>query len=124
MLNVWSGWTCTLGSFKISQCRGIPPYMFLTRSKTYEKLVETRKKIDFWRFDTCPDRYTGPQKFGRKILPENFSKKKLFFLAMFKNEITTFKKNFIFSKKFFFYIFFQKIFRKMAIKFDWALFFS
>ena len=32
----------TLGSFKMQRCRGIPPSMFLTRPKTYEKTKKTR----------------------------------------------------------------------------------
>ena len=44
----------TLGSFKISQCRGIPPNRFLTRLKTYEKLVGTRKKSIFGVFIPAP----------------------------------------------------------------------
>ena len=36
-----------LGSFKIQRYTGIPPLMFLTRPKTYEKLVRTRKKLFF-----------------------------------------------------------------------------
>ena len=61
-------WACTLGSFKISQLPGIPPYMFLTRPKTYEKTVGTRKKLFFPRFYACPGQNTGPKKSGRKIL--------------------------------------------------------
>ena len=64
------------------------------------------------------------RKFGRKIPPENFSKKKLFFLAMFKNEITTFKKKKFSTKKFFFRFFFKKKFSKMAVKSDWIHVFS
>ena len=39
--------TRTIGSFKMQRYRGIPRLMFLTRLKTYEKYVETRKNIFF-----------------------------------------------------------------------------
>ena len=51
--------------------------------------------------------------FGSKSGPKNFSKKKLFFLAMFKNEITLLK--FFFLKIFDFFL--KNIFIKMVIIF-------
>ena len=59
-------------------------------------------------------------KFGSKSGPENFPKKKLFFLAMFKNEITLLK--FFFLKIFDFFL--KNFFRKMVITFFSDLFFS
>jgi len=47
-------------------------------------------------------------KFGSKSGPENFSKKKLFFLAMFKNEITLLKIFFFENFRFFSEKYFQK----------------
>ena len=47
-------------------------------------------------------------KFGSKSGPENFSKKKLFFLAMFKNEITLLKFYFFENFRFFSEKYFQK----------------
>ena len=61
-----------------------------------------------------------------EIWAEIFSKKKLFFLAMFKNEITTFK-NFFFEKfRFFFAKNFQKIGHKILLGpvFSMIFFFS
>ena len=58
-----------LGSFKIQRYAGIPPLMFLTRPKTYEKLVRTRKII-FRRFDTCLGQNTipGSQAVSEKLV--------------------------------------------------------
>ena len=47
-------------------------------------------------------------KFWSKSGPKKISKKKLFFLAMFKNEITTLKKIYFWNFRFFWNFFFQK----------------
>ena len=54
-------------------------------------------------------------KFRPKSGSKIFSKKKLFFLAMFKNEITTFKKNFFLKNPDFFGNFFQKFRYKIRL---------
>ena len=45
---------CKVGSFKMQRCRGIPPYRFLTRPKTYEKTDKTRKNSIFGFFGHAP----------------------------------------------------------------------
>ena len=78
---------------------------------------------DFSQNSSRQQRVTFPD-FGSKSGSKNFSKKKLFFLAMFKNEITTFKKKIFSTKNFFFRFFFKKKFSKMAVKSDWTHVFS
>ena len=90
--------------------------------KSFVSAWKTRKKnlkFFFRKFETAARPNTGPEIWSKNP-SSKFFKKKLFFLAMFKNEITTFKKK-NFEK---FRFFFAKNFRKSVTKFFWDLFFQ
>ena len=71
------------------------------------KIRNKNLKFFFRKLETAAGPNTGP-KIWSKNPSSKFFKKKLFFLAMFKNEITTFKKKKFWNFRFFLKIFFQK----------------
>jgi hypothetical protein len=95
-----------LDSFIMQRCRQKCPTMCSKRSFGYENKARksSRSIIGDLRFPL----FWYIFKIWVEIWAEKNFKKKLFFLAMFKNEITTFKIFFFWNFRFFLKFFFQK----------------